>query len=141
MRVMLIDDNALFLETLAAQLVRNTAVEIVGRATDGSEGLRLTRSLRPDVVIVDLAMPDMNGLDLAHALKQLVSPPRVVMLSMYDEPEYREGARLMGVDAYIAKHNVHSELLPLLRRLHAEILPPATPLADAHTGYSTEYHH
>ena len=141
MRVILVDDNVLFLETLAAQLAHNPGAQIVGRASSGSEGLRLARELKPDLAIVDLAMPDMNGLELAHSLKRLASPPRVVMLSMYDEPEYREGALLMGVDAYIAKHNVHAELLPLLRRLHAELLPPATPVADACAAHPSGFNH
>lgn len=123
MRVILVDDNVLFLETLAAELARNPAVEVVGRATGGVEGLRLATELQPDVVIADLAMPCMNGLDLTHSLKQLPSPPRVVMLSMYDEPEYYEGAMLVGADAYIAKHNTYAELLPLLRRLNDETAP------------------
>lgn len=135
MRVILVDDNVLFLETLAAELACTPAVELVGRATGGVEGLKLARELEPDVVISDLAMPCMNGLELAHNLKQLPSPPRVVMMSMFDEPEYREGALLVGVDAYIAKHDVHSELLPLLRRLNEEIAPrgaPATATQIAH---------
>lgn len=141
MRVILVDDSPLFLETLAAQLARNPAVQIVGRATGGLEGLKLARELEPDVAIVDLAMPDMNGLELAQGLKRLAAPPRVVMLSMYDEPEYREGAQLMGVDAYIAKNNVHAELLPLLRRLHAEILPQAAPVAATQSVQPPGYHH
>lgn len=141
MRVILVDDSALFLETLAAQLTRNPAVRIVGRATGGAEGLKLARELEPDVAIVDLAMPDMNGLELAQGLKRLASPPRVVMLSMYDEPEYREGAQLMGVDAYISKNNVHAELLPLLRLLQAQILPQAAPGSATQPAQPSDYHH
>ena len=141
MRVILVDDNVLFLETLAAQLAHNPAAQIVGLASSGSDGLRLAQELQPDLAIVDLAMPDMNGLELAHSLKQLARPPRVVMLSMYDEPEYREGALLMGVDAYIAKHDVHAELLPLLRRLQAELLPPATPGTDACAVHPSGFNH
>ncbi|MBU6469504.1 MAG: response regulator transcription factor [Gammaproteobacteria bacterium] len=136
MRVILIDDNVLFLETLGAELAHNPAVEVVGRATGGVEGLKLARELEPDVVISDLAMPCMNGLDLTHSLKRLPSPPRVVMMSMFDEPEYREGALLVGVDAYIAKHDVHSELLPLLRRLNEEIAPRNAAAAGMRTAHA-----
>ncbi|HKV96145.1 MAG TPA: response regulator transcription factor [Gammaproteobacteria bacterium] len=120
MRVILVDDNVLFLETLAVELARNPAIQVVGRASGGVEGLQLATALQPDVVISDLAMPCMNGLELAQHLKQLVPPPHVVMMSMFDEPEYREGATLMGVDGYIAKRDTHAELLPLLRRLNDE---------------------
>lgn len=136
MRVILVDDNVLFLETLAAELAHNPAVEVVGRATGGVEGLRLATELQPDVVIADLAMPSMNGLDLTHNLKQLPSPPRVVMLSMYDEPEYYEGAMLVGADAYIAKHNTYSELLPLLRRMNDETAPRNAPAVGTQTTHA-----
>lgn len=126
MRVILVDDNDLFLKTLSAQLARNPMIEIVGSATRGSDGLRLAAEFKPDVVIVDLAMPDMNGLEVARQLKRQPQPPRVVMLSMYDEPEYREGASLTGVDAYIAKNNVHADLGPLLSKLQEYSRPHAS---------------
>ena len=136
MRVILVDDNVLFLETLATELARNPAIQVVARATSGVEGLALAGALQPDVVITDLAMPCMNGLDLTHNLKQLPSPPRVVMLSMYDEPEYCEGAMLVGADAYIAKHNAYPELLPLLRRLNDETELRNTSVTGMQTAHT-----
>jgi len=139
MRVILIDDSTLFLDTLAKQLARNPLVQIVGRATNGPDGLRLAQELKPDLAIVDLAMPDMNGLEVTHGLKHLAQPPLVVMVSMYDEPEYREGAQLMGVDAYIAKKNVHAELGPLLIRLNGASLPPAARFVGKHIAQPSNY--
>jgi DNA-binding NarL/FixJ family response regulator len=139
MRVILVDDSFVFLEALAAQLARNPLVQVIGRATNGPDGLRLAQELKPDLAIVDLAMPDMNGLEVAHGLKNLAQPPRVVMLSMYDEPEYREGAQLVGVDAYIAKKNVHAELGPLLIRLNGAGLPPAARVVGKHAAPASDY--
>lgn len=139
MRVILVDDSAVFLDALGAQLARNPLVQIVGRATNGADGLRLAQELKPDLAIVDLAMPDMNGLEVAHGLKCLAQPPRVVMLSMYDEPEYREGAQLVGVDAYVAKKDVHTELGPLLVRLHGAGLPPAARTTGKRTAQPSNY--
>ena len=105
MRVMLVDDNTLFLNMLEAeQLARKRGIEIVGLATNGDDGLRLVAELKPDVVIEDLSMPDMNGAGSGiQRLKNQARPPRVVVLSLYDDPEYREQALLVGVDAYIVK--------------------------------------
>lgn len=123
MRTILVDDDASFLEALAKQLKLIPAVQIVACARSGADGLRLATELQPEVVIVDQAMPGMNGLELTHELKQLVPAPRVVVLALYDESEFREGAMLMGADAYIAKPKVYSELLPLLRQMHRDALP------------------
>ncbi|MGA9852092.1 MAG: response regulator transcription factor [Gammaproteobacteria bacterium] len=114
MRVILVDDNELFLEKLTEQLARKRGVEVVARATNGADGIRLATELKPDVVVVDLAMPGMNGLEVAQLLKDQPHPPRVVVLSLYDEPEYREHAQRAGVDAYLAKSDAHADLVPLL---------------------------
>jgi len=117
MRVVLVDDNALFLNTLSEQLSRKPGIQVVGSANNGGDGLMLVAELNPDVVIVDLAMPDMSGLEVAQRLKSGLHPPRVVVLSLYDEPEYRESAQLVGVDAYIVKDAVHTDLMPVLSGL------------------------
>lgn len=117
MRVVLVDDNVLFLNTLSEQLSRKPGIQVVGSANSGGDGLMLVAELNPDVVIVDLAMPDMNGLEVAQRLKNGLHPPRVVVLSLYDEPEYRESAQLVGVDAYIVKDAVDTDLMPVLSGL------------------------
>ncbi|MGH8307365.1 MAG: response regulator [Gammaproteobacteria bacterium] len=65
-------------------------------------------------MILDLAMPHMTGLEVAQRLKNQAQPPRVVILTLYDEPEYREHARQAGADAYVVKSTVHADLVPLL---------------------------
>ncbi|MGH8378828.1 MAG: response regulator [Gammaproteobacteria bacterium] len=118
MRVMLVDNNALFLNTLAELLTRKRGIQVVGQAINGDDGLRLAAKLKPDVVIVDLAMPHMTGLEIAQRLKSQVQAPRVVILTLYDEPEYREHARRAGADAYVAKSAVYADLVPLLCALY-----------------------
>lgn len=113
-RVLMVDDNALFLTTLATQLARTPGIDVVARAYDGIDALRLAEALEPDVVIVDISMPGLNGLEVAQRLKHRGPRPRVVVLSLYDEPEYREQAVRAGVDAYLVKGAVHADLVPLL---------------------------
>ena len=117
MRVILVDDNVLFLNALSQQLARKPGIQVVGSASSGDSGLRLIAELKPDVVIVDLAMPDMTGLEVTQRLKIQSQPPRVVVVSLYDEPEYRESAQLAGADAYIVKDAVSTDLMPVLSSL------------------------
>ena len=90
MRVVLVDDNALFLNTLSEQLSRKPGIQVVGSANNGGDGLMLVAELNPDVVIVDLAMPDMSGLEVAQRLKSGLHPPRVVVLSQIGRASCRE---------------------------------------------------
>jgi len=114
MRVVLVDDNEVFLNTLSEQLSRKPEIQVVGCTNSGDNALQLIEELKPDVVIVDLAMPDVSGLEVAQRLKSRLHPPRVVVLSLYDEPEYRESAQLVGVDAYVVKDAAHTDLMPVL---------------------------
>ena len=117
-RIVLVDDNVLFLNTLSEQLSRKPGIQVVGSASSGNSGLQLIAELKPDVVIVDLAMPDMTGLEVAQRLKTQIHPPHVVVVSLYDEPEYRESAQHVGVDAYVVKDAVDTDLMPVLCTLN-----------------------
>lgn len=124
LRLLLTDDNPLFLASTATLLAGAQWIEMVGQVANGTECLRLASQHAPDVVVLDLAMPDMNGFEVTKRLKALPAPPRVVILSLYDEPEYRQRARQSGADGYVAKAAAITELLPLLHSLFAKERPP-----------------
>src|SRR5690348_454290 len=90
MRLLIIDDHASFLDALAKMLGQVARVEVVGRAKDGRQGLEAAAELEPDVVVVDFAMPELNGLDVARELKRQPRPPKVIVMSFHQEPEYRD---------------------------------------------------
>lgn len=117
MRLVLIDDHASFLDTLAKMLGDAPGMEVVGRATSGAEGLRLAAELKPDVVIVDFAMPEMDGLTVTRMLKAQPGAPKVLMMSFHGEPEYSDMALATGADAFLTKSSHYKELVPLLTRL------------------------
>jgi DNA-binding NarL/FixJ family response regulator len=121
MRVLLVDDYPPFLAALMLLLRQEPEIEIVGRAHDGGDGLKLADALQPDLVLADYAMPTMNGIALLRELKKRADAPKVVMLSFHAEPEYRDMALHAGADGYLVKTEIYKELLPLLRSLIEQI--------------------
>jgi DNA-binding NarL/FixJ family response regulator len=120
MRLLLIDDHASFLETLAAMLSDTPGMEVVGLANNGAEGLRLAAKLQPDVVIVDFAMPGMDGLTVTRTIKSQPGSPKVIMMSVHSDREYRDMALAMGADSFLTKPCLYKGLVPLLTRLGKE---------------------
>ena len=114
MRAILVDDYPPFLAALAALLRSQSAIEVVGHAHSGSDGLKLVSELAPDVVLVDYSMPDMDGITVTRLLKAGPNPPKVVIVTSHAEPEYEELALHAGADGFVVKSEVHRDLLPLL---------------------------
>lgn len=117
MRTILVDDHPPFLAALAALLRGRSSIEVVGRAYNGTDGIRLAVELTPDLVLVDFNMPDMDGLAVARCLKAGSKPPKVVIVTSHSEPEYKDMALKSGVDGYVVKSEINQELLPLLRQI------------------------
>lgn len=113
-RLLLVDDHEAFLKAVERHLRRIGHVELVGRGHDGLEAVSLADALKPDVVVLDLAMPGMGGLQATRLIKAQDEPPFVVVASHFDDAEHREHARRAGADAFISKLNYIAELLPLL---------------------------
>jgi NarL family two-component system response regulator LiaR len=103
LRVLLVDDSPEFVRSALRTLALDAEVVVVGCATSGRQALEMVPDLEPDVVLMDLAMPEMNGLEATKRIKTLADPPRVVILTLYDDPAYREAAQAAGADAFVAK--------------------------------------
>ncbi len=107
---LLVDDSADFLRSIELALSRFPEVQVVGVALTGADGIAQAERLRPSVVFMDVAMPEMNGLEATRRLKLLRDPPYVVVLTLYDLPEYRAAALAAGADAYVAKRELDARL-------------------------------
>ncbi len=116
-RVLLVDDSPEFLESAARFLSTDPWIEIVGRALSGSDALAQAARLHPDLVLMDLAMPGMNGLEAARQIRTQPDPPRIVIVTMYDSPEYRVAAEAEGAEGFVTKPEFGTRLLPLIRTL------------------------
>lgn len=119
MRVLIIDDQLSFLETLTRMLMQIPEIEAVCPAVGGLEGLKFASEMRPDVVLTDFSMPDLNGTVVTRRLKERAWAPYVLMMSFHAGPEYREMAVGAGADGYLVKTDLDQQLVPVLRKLKA----------------------
>jgi DNA-binding NarL/FixJ family response regulator len=119
-RVVLADDESLFVEALAALLEIDERIDVVGRARDGLEALRLVASARPDVVLMDLDMPRINGIGATRILNAEYPFVRVVIVTGSIASEDLERAREAGAAAYVTKDRVHDELTEILLEVAAD---------------------
>lgn len=108
---LLVDDQSQFLQ-LARDLLKNDPrIAVVGEAKGGEEALALVKSLKPDVVILDVHMPGMHGFEVAQALLNANPGLRIVMVSSLDVPEYREISHAVGAAGFISKKEFSKEAL------------------------------
>ena len=108
-RILLVDDHIPFLESVSNLLA--AAFDIVGIAGDGREALDLARRLRPDVVVLDVAMPYLNGFQTLEQLRQDGPEPRVVFLTMHQDDEFVAAAINAGAHGYVLKSRMHLDLI------------------------------
>jgi DNA-binding NarL/FixJ family response regulator len=101
-RVLIVDDNAGF-RRLARQLLENGGYEVVGEARDADEALVANDLLRPDVVLLDIQLPDRDGFAVATLLADTAQPPRVVLISSRDRTAYRHRLSAVPTCAFVAK--------------------------------------
>jgi DNA-binding NarL/FixJ family response regulator len=117
-RVLIADDHRLFREALRSVLERERECEVVGEAASGEEALALTLRTRPQVVLLDVGMPGMGGLNAAHRLAKEAPSARVVVLSQYDDEEYVVEALVdAGAAGYLVKTDAAAELMAALRAI------------------------
>ncbi|MGH9420175.1 MAG: response regulator [Thermoanaerobaculia bacterium] len=109
-RVLLADDHTLVLAGIRGLLTKLDGIEVVGEAADGHETLRLAETLRPDVVLLDIGMPGLNGLEVAQRLRKFDPAIRVVILSMHVSEEYVLRALRAGAAGYLLKDSAVAEL-------------------------------
>jgi len=120
LKVLLVDDHPGFIGAALRQLRRLEWLTVVGSAGNGIEAIAQCETLRPDVVLMDLAMPEMGGLQATRLIKAQDNPPYIVIASHFDDTEHREHALRAGADAFVSKLAYIQDVMPLLERLHTE---------------------
>jgi DNA-binding NarL/FixJ family response regulator len=124
-RVLLVDDNLEFLD-VAASLLESHGYEIAGKAEDGEKGLTAALDLRPDVVVLDVSMPSLNGFEVARRLRQHKHPAGIVLLTFHEDVDYWRAARALGVLGYVIKRRMATDL-PIAVREALAGRPYASP--------------
>ncbi len=110
LRIVVADDHTLMRSGLVSLLKAMNDVEVVGEAGDGREALRLVKELQPDIVVMDISMPELNGLDAAERVKQHAEKTKVIILSMHANEEYVAQALKAGAAGYLLKDAAINEL-------------------------------
>jgi two-component system, NarL family, response regulator NreC len=118
-RVLLADDHGIVRRGLRSLLETDSAVSVVAEASDGLEALRLCEEHEPEMLIVDIAMPKMNGIEVAARTQKFANPPAVIILSMHSDESYITRALAAGARAYLLKDATDEDLLPAVRAVAA----------------------
>ncbi|MDL4817321.1 response regulator [Actinomadura opuntiae] len=114
-RVLLVDDQPLLLVGLAILIGDTDDLEVVGEAGDGREAVRLVRELRPDVVVMDIRMPGMDGIEATRQATAEPDPPKVLVLTTFDDDEYVYGALRAGASGFLLKSMALDAILDAIR--------------------------
>ncbi len=117
LRILIVDDHELVRRGLRSILVTRPEWEICGEAADGSNAIEKARELKPDIVLLDITMPHVNGLDAARIIRRDVPRAKVIILSQYDESEMRSRAFEAGAQGYISKSDAARQLLIAIESL------------------------
>ena len=118
-RILLVDDHEVLRDGLRALLEHESDLRIVGEAGTGAQAIALTNSLRPDVIVLDLGLPDISGLEVIRTIRQHNTSVRIVVLSMHSRREYVVPAIEAGCDGYVPKSSTHTSLLQAIRSVLA----------------------
>ncbi len=119
MRVLLADDHAIVRRGLRSLIESEPGIAVVGEAADGLEALRMCDELHPDAIILDVAMPKLNGIEVAERVQKLQRAPSVIILSMHADESYIIRALAAGARAYLLKDATDEDLMPALRAVAA----------------------
>ncbi|HXU41475.1 MAG TPA: response regulator transcription factor [Burkholderiales bacterium] len=117
-RVLLVDDHAVMREGLHALLAASAGISVVGDVGNGREALRRTVELKPDVVVMDIAMPDLNGIEAAAMIHERCPDTRIVILSMHSSSEHLYRAFAAGASAYVLKSSAGAEVTRAVLAVH-----------------------
>ena len=124
--ILIVDDNPWLRALIRKITTQKPALQVVGEAEDGAEAIRLVHLLRPDIVLMDLVMPLVNGLEAMQRIKVEHPETKVIIMTVHTEDAYRRTAEANGADAFLLKKTLMSTLLPTIRRVCSCMSPPTT---------------
>jgi two-component system response regulator NreC len=117
-RILVADDNSMVRRSIRMMLDAVDGLKVIGEAEDGREAINLVEELKPDVVIMDISMPNVDGLQATQVIHDMDTDAHVLILSMYATPTFVRQALRNGAAGYVLKRTLSDELLPALYRVH-----------------------
>ena len=136
-RVLLVDDDALVRAGLRMILSSSDELEVVGEAADGADAVATVQTSRPDVVLMDIRMPGMDGIAATSALRRLANPPHVIVLTTFQADEHVMSALRAGADGFLLKDTAPTEIVNAVRLVaagEAMLSPSVTRTLLSHLG-------
>src|SRR5215470_5069620 len=121
--VLIVDDNAQLRAFMREIVAQESDLHVVGEAADGTKAIRLTQELRPDIVLLDLVMPQVNGLEVLRWIKAERPEISVIIVTVHDEEAYHQAAEAGGADAFLLKKTLGTALLPTIQRQRGSMPP------------------
>lgn len=140
-RILLIDDQKLIRQGLKALLELDPDIQVVGSASDGQSGIELVNSLHPDVVLVDIRMPGMDGVTATRIICERFTETKVIILSGYDDEEYLADALRSGAKGYLLKDTPAEELVNVIQSVHKGYSQIGPGLLEKINSRITSGHH
>jgi len=117
-KVLLAEDHTIVRQGLSALLRSEPDIEVVGEASDGLEAIEMAKKLNPDVVLMDIAMRHLNGIEATRKIKKLFPPMKVLVLTMYDNEEWIFQILRAGASGYLIKDSAMMDLISAIRTIH-----------------------
>jgi PAS domain S-box-containing protein len=131
MRILVVDDHEVVRRGICAVLATEASLTLCGEAVDGKDAVEKAKALRPDIILMDITMPQMNGLDATREIKRLLPDTEIVIVSQHEAPEMVRQAFNAGARAYVVKSTVAKELLAAISKVNkGEPFVKATGIAD-----------
>lgn len=119
-KVLVVDDHPVFREGLKLLLNATGDIQVIGEADDGRQAVQMAQRLRPDVILLDIAMPILNGMEASRQILRELPTARVLILSSYREDDFVQTALNNGVAGYVAKQSATREVVDAIRAVHAK---------------------
>lgn len=129
-RILVVDDHALVRHTLCALLGAQPEMEVVGEAADGMEAIRKAEEYQPDVVLLDIAIPEINGLHAAPMIRQVAPNAEILMVSQYEDGFFARHAFAAGARGFLTKTHATAELVAAVRQVYSKKRFVSTPTAS-----------
>jgi DNA-binding NarL/FixJ family response regulator len=129
-RIFIVDDNIHFINAVRRFFSVDKCIEIVGYAQTAKEALEQICFRNPDLVLIDFIMPEMDGAELTTLIKKETEAPRVILLSLYNEPAYHKVAKEVGADGFISKADFSENIFENIEKIFGNILPHEIRLCE-----------
>ena len=139
MRILVVDDHQVVRRGVRALLEAESRLQVCGEAVDGRDAIAKARELAPDAIVMDISMPNMNGLEATREINRLFPQIRIVILSQHDAPEMMRQALNAGAHGYVVKSAICTNLIAVLDKVW-QGEKPELPVVLGNTGLNLDVH-